>query len=739
MKHRPEIRGTEESTESPATTGETGRARIQGRWEAGILLAAVLVRLVWLVEWSASPWNGLYRVDHLMYRNWALDISLGRILSLQPFEQGPLYAYLLGAFYAVVGERDVIWLILQAAVGVHTVWLVMAIGRRLFDVRVARLAGIFCALFGPLLFFEACVMKSILSPWLTTLCCYWLLRFEETKSPKYLAGSSLCIGLACLVRENHILLLIPLALFVATRIAESRKRAARWIVTAAALCFAVTLPATVHNWLVGRELVWVTSGGGEVLYMSWWEGAGGYYSPPPFVRPDPEVEHDDFRREAWLRAGHRLAPGASSRFWSREALKSAVTSPLQSAQALWQKTVVLFNDFEVPDSLNYTVARDRFLLLRVTPSFGWYVGLGMLGIVVSLRRRGSLWLPVSIIAAHVVSVLLIYNFARFRLGMMPLWMLESAVGVVWLYDAWKRSTVSQLAWLIAAAAVAGLTLAAWLPPPDFSAMQFANKEQELTAALAQRQQAIEELANLSAAPNDVAQVREQVQLLVLLKRWQQADRLLARYGENHPPDVELLRVHGFVLAQRRMLSAAVNQLAEAVKLHPQDVALLNNLGRAQWELAKSQRSDSAESSGWRQRARQTWQQALALDDASIAVRHNLAEAYVDAGEFEPALSQLEFILKAQPDYFPLYDLAITAIWHQREQLSPAQAERLAELMTALAQPMIQAVEVTNALLAARAALLAAQRSGNESLIQRSQVQLDMMQRATTTLRQKSAR
>jgi hypothetical protein len=200
----------------------------------------------------------------------------------------------------------------------------------------------------------------------------------------------------------------------------------------------------------------------------------GYYYCPKFVRPSPFLEHDDFRAEASRRMQRPLSAGESSRFWFREALSLAVRHPLRTMELVARKTAILFNDFEVPDSEDYSVSAEFVPLLRVLPSFGWLVGFGAIGIVLSLRwsmtshATNRCWLPLGFVAAHALFVVVVYNFGRFRLGMMPVWMLFAAQGLSWLIMA-TRSVSQTTRWQAACGWVVALALSgvALIPPPGY--------------------------------------------------------------------------------------------------------------------------------------------------------------------------------------------------------------------------------------------------------------------------------
>src|SRR5882724_8503542 len=128
-----------------------------------VVAVAIAVRAIYASSYFASALAGQSRADQGYYRDWAIQIAGGDLLGRAVFEQGPLYAYGLALVYRVFGARDEPALALQLAAGVATSALAYACARRLVSARGALFAGLACAAFGPLVFYECMVMKTFLS------------------------------------------------------------------------------------------------------------------------------------------------------------------------------------------------------------------------------------------------------------------------------------------------------------------------------------------------------------------------------------------------------------------------------------------------------------------------------------------------------------------------------------------------------------------------------------------------
>ncbi|MEX0585340.1 MAG: glycosyltransferase family 39 protein, partial [Pirellulales bacterium] len=390
-----------------------------------LVIVALAVRAIYFLQYRGSPLDGYHIVDQRYYLEWVRQIAAGDWLGREVFEQGPLYPYLLGGVFATLGERLNLILTAQLALGLGVVLLTYAAGRRLFDDTTALVAGLVAAVYGPLVFYDCMILKSFLEPAATLVALYALLRHRDSGRWQWLCGAGVAIGLACLLRESHVLLAIPAAAAVACGPTPHTVPRTPWdrlrpvVVLAVSVALPI-IPVTLRNYRVGGEWVWVTAGGGEVFYMGHGPAATGYYSPPDFITARPPLEHEDFRREAQRRSGQVMSRGQSSRFWFHEGLRAMAANPGRTVWLTFAKASVLLNDFEVPDSESYQLSRQFVPILRVLPSFGWIVGCGLLGLALCLRQWRRYGLLLGFVAAYVAPVLLLYNFGRFRIGLMPL-------------------------------------------------------------------------------------------------------------------------------------------------------------------------------------------------------------------------------------------------------------------------------------------------------------------------------
>ena len=468
--------------------GERRGDPILDRWDlkagASIFLLALLARLLYIQQIHGAGLGGYLRLDPLYYHQWALRIAGGDWLGTDVFEMSPLYAYLLACFYKILGPGSLGPEILQEGVGSAVCALLATSGRRLFGKTAGALAGAALALYGPAIFYDGQVMKTSLELSFTTLMALSLLaasRREASSRIRWLFTGGLLLGLTALMREN-ILVAAPLLilwLIWPAPGAPLRSRAAAAAALAAGVAIPI-LPATARNFLVAGEPVLITSLGGENFYTGNNEQASGRYTPPPFVRPDPRYEHEDFRQEAARRAGRPLTRREASRFWMNEGLRFVVSQPVRYLLLLGDKLAVFFNDFERPDNFSYYNFKEFSPLLRAPLlHFAWVAPPGILGIALSLRwARKTLPLLITLFA-YVASALLFFTQSRYRVPAVPILCLFGGHAIVEIAGAARARS-----WpLLGACAVALSALFYFIALDPANTPLFAAQNQALLAEM----------------------------------------------------------------------------------------------------------------------------------------------------------------------------------------------------------------------------------------------------------------
>src|SRR5262249_23006200 len=148
--------------------------------------------------------------------------------------------------------------------------------------------------------------------------------------------------------------------------------------------------------------------------------ADGKYAPPPFVRATSVVEHEDFRTEAARRLGHPVTRHESSSYWLGEGLRWIRSHPIDYAVLLRRKILLLLDAYELPDNLNFDHHRIVVPILRRLPTWAALLPLAAAGLAITLPAWREI-LPLHLIAiGYAGTILLFFNFARFRMPLVPI-------------------------------------------------------------------------------------------------------------------------------------------------------------------------------------------------------------------------------------------------------------------------------------------------------------------------------
>jgi len=396
-----------------------------------ILALGLGLRIANLADTSDSPFFTRPVIDGQVYDSWALSIAAGKAPA-QPFYQDALYPYFLASIYKVFGHSYWAVYVIQLALAMVFLLLVYDTTRRLFDWRAGIAAAAIAALYKPFIFYESQIEKTALAVFLTALLIWLFVRASCPRPPTtdksspagrwlWPFASGIALGLAALTRANTLLFapLLPLALVLGRH--DTGRRTRIGIAAAGLLGVLVVIaPVSVRNSLLAHEFTLTTTQAGQNLYIgnSPYNNTGQYQAPP-WIRPNPEYEQSDFTEYANETAGRTLSYAGVSRFYTRAVLNWAGTHPRDFARLLWRKTVLYFNNFEVPDNQDlYFFARYSWVLRLPLISFGLVFALGLAGMILIAREPTGLSLVVFFFG-YAASVVIFFVFSRYRIPSLP--------------------------------------------------------------------------------------------------------------------------------------------------------------------------------------------------------------------------------------------------------------------------------------------------------------------------------
>ncbi len=441
-----------------------------------VFAGALLLRLVYLSEARSDPLFDSPKLlgDAVYYDAWARAVARGKWLAPTPYFLAPLYQYVMGLLYAVLGPQLLAVKLLQCVLGAASCALLYGSGRRLFGEAAGIVAGVLLAVYPLHIFYSGLILPTTLVVFLNLALLRVLVGGGEMPSPRRCLAAGALLGLACAAKPNALLLLPALALGLLWIGRGSLPR--RALLGAAALALGALLsiaPFTAHNAASSGEFVLLTTTGGRNLMKGNGPAATGTHVFLPPTRTGTGLQ---YHLSPGAEPARALADGQEM---AREARRYMLEHPLRTARLWAKKFALFFNVRELFIRDQYYFARRYSRLLGLPlPGFSVLAPLGLAGLAIAWRR-GRRTTPLYVLfAAQVASCVPLFVLARYRLVAVCCLLLFAAHLVVEAVLALRGGRWRSLA-LPAAVAVAA-ALFAHIPFSEFPRERgFANQWERL--------------------------------------------------------------------------------------------------------------------------------------------------------------------------------------------------------------------------------------------------------------------
>ncbi|HLC60549.1 MAG TPA: glycosyltransferase family 39 protein [Candidatus Nanoarchaeia archaeon] len=179
-------------------------------WLGLILLFSVILRIVFF--------NGVGASDDVQYSFYANEMSTGHY-NLPSDHHGTrlAFVYAISRLYLLFGVNDFSSVILQFLLSIGNILLIFSLGKLLFNEKTGLLGAFLMSFFPIEVIFSTKLMPEIPSVFLLGLCVFLFFKGEKSKIKKsarlLYISSGLSLGLAYLMRENSVLILIFFAIY----------------------------------------------------------------------------------------------------------------------------------------------------------------------------------------------------------------------------------------------------------------------------------------------------------------------------------------------------------------------------------------------------------------------------------------------------------------------------------------------------------------------------------------------
>lgn len=432
------------------------------RWPIIVAVAAVAVRVAYLLDWSRVPDFVIPMVDEKWHWLWANEIINESFWGESAYFRAPLYPYFLAFLSWITGGSILMSKILQVLLSGGTAWFIYRLAEKLFNQKAAILAGLIYAVYGVLVFYEGMFLIPILFLFFTVWGMYRIVEYRGSSSWKTWLLTGILFGLATISRPNILIVMPFLTLwlfFISDKKAAFLKRVSVPLYLIIGVILMI-LPVTVRNIVVVGEPILISSQGGINLYLGNNTEADGLTMLMPEVDLDESVSWQQFetvtKRAAQAEAGRSLSESELSSFWTGKAIDFIFEHPGQFMGLLWKKSAYLVSGFENSDNIDiYRQRRKSFLhkiLVWAKPiyfPFGLLLPLTIVGIFVTRKDIKSLMPLYIFMLAYIPSIILFLVTARHRLPLIPFMIVIAAGGLVALWKSLRKQPPRDLIIIIA--------------------------------------------------------------------------------------------------------------------------------------------------------------------------------------------------------------------------------------------------------------------------------------------------
>ena len=407
-----------------------------------LLAVALLWRVVFFLEMYASPYADNLTLDSQVYHEVALAAAAGEWSHGETFFQAPLYPWVLGAVYSLVGPSQTVVKLLQILLSVASCWLIFHIADRVFDRGVALVALAISAVYGMSLYFanELLVVTVIV---FLDLLGLDLLVHSASGGRKFLwLAAGVVFGLSAIARPT----ILPFVASVGVWIVVTRWRSGE--VRAAlreAVLFGVGValpiaPVTLHNYLADGDLVLVAANGGVNFFIGNNPQSDGISAVVPGTRGDRWGGRADQDRIAVQALGD---PGATPReisdYWYNSAWKYIRVSPLDAFRHTAFKAFILINAHEVSNNrIIEFVTRHSSIYSWATLKIWLVLPLAFAGLVIGGGRRQPKSLLLIFVVVYSATLIPFFINARFRMPLVAILIIFAASAIV-AWSSWLRT------------------------------------------------------------------------------------------------------------------------------------------------------------------------------------------------------------------------------------------------------------------------------------------------------------
>jgi len=528
--------------------------------------------LSWAKAVAAGDWldRNAWRPHFAWQDNVADGPTWDRWLGPSTYYQPPLYTYLVALSVRATGGADA-WRLAQTLLGAVNVMLIGLLGRRLFGPAAGIVAALLVAGYAPYILYDSELLRG---PVVIALNAAALLALSGVPSRARFILAGGLLGAAYLA-DSAIITFLPLvfvwAIWIRPGASSGRAREAAFIAAGLA---AALLPLVARNLAVGAPAFSSTTRAPLAFVM----GNAPDSRPVGAIIPESTAEI--------LKAGDYKVMGTI--LATIGAYHGAIGDLLLKQ---WDKLSGLFSAYEVPDNPSFYYAALHSPVLAAGLRFTCVGGLGIVGMLLAVRRARESSLLYLYLASVLALFLLAHVVSRYR---QPLVMPLAIFGAFALVEGTRALAARR--WGAAAAILGGATALSFAlpsaPPPGY---RYYRPAEFVIAAEALEQKgdvarAAKELRQAAALANgenvtEVERVKLNLALGELFLRHERYPEALSAFRDvldDEGDNAEALIAVGGIHHDTNQPMEALATLMHAEQVSPDNAEVEARLGHLLW-------------------------------------------------------------------------------------------------------------------------------------------------------------
>lgn len=429
-------------------------------WPLYIFAFAFILRLVYILQAkSVDPVFYYPIMDALYHHEWAISIMKGGWLGKDAFFRAPLYPHFLSLLYQVFGANLLVPRIVQSIIGSFNCVLIAMIGTTLFNKKIGIIAGTIACIYPLFIYFDNELLIPTLLCFLVLLGTFLILKQNPNNISKggwFYTG--VIWGLAAITRPNVLLFLVVLPFWLIKR---SKKMAKIALLYGGLGVIAMIIPITIRNYVVSKEFVLIAWQGGTNFYIGNNPESDGFTAIIPGTRKSWWGGFYDAKRIAEEAMARTLRNSEIDQYWMKQGMQFISREPLRALYLFLKKTYLFFGGQEISNNRDIYFFSHmtylKFLVYRLPFfqfPFGLLFPLALCGIYICMshgpprrrsdKRRSNIILILIFIISYALSFIIFFVCARYRLVIIPFFIMFATLAVIFLIDTIKKKKIKRL-------------------------------------------------------------------------------------------------------------------------------------------------------------------------------------------------------------------------------------------------------------------------------------------------------